>query len=560
MSQIQVQENDRQSKWSASVDQEVFNYDFPITAESELTVTKKAIADGAVTNPSILSSTINASGGTVTIAACADGDLITIQGNIPVERSSNYLTYVVPTDLNYDFNKLTKMVQELARDVSRSAKLPPQVLLAVDATLPEPVGDSVIGWDTAGTALENTLLSTMTNPAEVSTVEAEAGTESALRSWSPVKVKEAIDALSSVAQTASEVPIGDAGGLITATDVEGALAENRTAIDALEAVGATDDQTASEVPIVDSAGLITATDVEGALAENRTAIDALEAVGATDDQTAGEILTALLTVDGTGSLLDADLLDGVEAAAFAKADGSVPFTGDVKVTSATLMLDRGADLAPAEPLVLGTDGNFFKITGAGVSTIATITGLNATHSTEVTLEFGGAITLTHGGGLQLPNDESRKTRPGDILKFIESSSGVWICTSWQTAFFEEESFVVALSGSADDVATGIAVESFRFPYAFSITEVRLSLVTAGITGLTTVDINYTGVGSILSTKLTIDSTEKTSTTAVAAAVLTSAPNTINFGDDDEVTFDIDTVATGTAPKGLKVTLIGYRTP
>ncbi|MEO1035213.1 MAG: hypothetical protein AAFX44_06590 [Pseudomonadota bacterium] len=35
--------------------------------------------------------------------------------------------------------------------------------------------------------------------------------------------------------------------------------------------------------------------------------------------TAGEILTALLTVDGTGSLLDADLLDGQEAAAFAQA-------------------------------------------------------------------------------------------------------------------------------------------------------------------------------------------------------------------------------------------------
>jgi hypothetical protein len=41
--------------------------------------------------------------------------------------------------------------------------------------------------------------------------------------------------------------------------------------------------------------------------------------GATADQTASEILTSIKTVDGTGSGLDADLLDGQEATAFAAA-------------------------------------------------------------------------------------------------------------------------------------------------------------------------------------------------------------------------------------------------
>ena len=45
-------------------------------------------------------------------------------------------------------------------------------------------------------------------------------------------------------------------------------------------------------------------------------LDGIEA-GATADQTASEILTAVKTVDGTGSGLDADLLDGNEATAFA---------------------------------------------------------------------------------------------------------------------------------------------------------------------------------------------------------------------------------------------------
>jgi len=51
---------------------------------------------------------------------------------------------------------------------------------------------------------------------------------------------------------------------------------------------------------------------------DETKLDGIEA-GATADQTASEILSALLTVDGTGTGLDADLLDGNEATAFATA-------------------------------------------------------------------------------------------------------------------------------------------------------------------------------------------------------------------------------------------------
>lgn len=54
------------------------------------------------------------------------------------------------------------------------------------------------------------------------------------------------------------------------------------------------------------------------LIADETKLDGIEA-GATADQSAAEILAALLTVDGAGSGLDADLLDGNSAAAFATA-------------------------------------------------------------------------------------------------------------------------------------------------------------------------------------------------------------------------------------------------
>jgi hypothetical protein len=91
------------------------------------------------------------------------------------------------------------------------------------------------------------------------------------------------------------------------------------------------------------------------------------------------------------------------------------------------------------------------------------------------------------------------------------------------------------------------------PYAMTLTAVRASLSTAQASGsIFTVDINEGGT-TILSTKLTIDNTEKTSTTATTPAVISDSA----LADDAEITIDIDQIGDGTAA-GLKVTLIGTR--
>jgi hypothetical protein len=87
----------------------------------------------------------------------------------------------------------------------------------------------------------------------------------------------------------------------------------------------------------------------------------------------------------------------------------------------------------------------------------------------------------------------------------------------------------------------------------TLTSVRASLTTAQASGsIFTVDINQSG-SSVLGTKLTIDNTEKTSTTAATAATITTSALT----DDSEITIDIDQIGNGTAT-GLKITLIGTR--
>jgi hypothetical protein len=113
---------------------------------------------------------------------------------------------------------------------------------------------------------------------------------------------------------------------------------------------------------------------------------------------------------------------------------------------------------------------------------------------------------------------------------------------------------IACSDETTALTTGEAKVTFRMPYAMELSEVRASLTTAQVSGgLFTVDINSGGT-SILSTKLTVDNTEKTSKTAATAAVI----STSFLPDDAEITIDIDQIGDGTA-KGLKVYLVGVST-
>lgn len=117
-----------------------------------------------------------------------------------------------------------------------------------------------------------------------------------------------------------------------------------------------------------------------------------------------------------------------------------------------------------------------------------------------------------------------------------------------------QSIQIACSDETTALTAGTAKVTFRMPYAFTLTGVRASVTTAPTGSVLTVDINEGGT-TILSTKLTIDATEKTSTTAATAVVISDT----SLADDAEITIDIDGVGSTIAGAGLKVTLIGYAT-
>jgi len=117
-----------------------------------------------------------------------------------------------------------------------------------------------------------------------------------------------------------------------------------------------------------------------------------------------------------------------------------------------------------------------------------------------------------------------------------------------------EAIGIAVSDETTDLTTGTAKTTFRMPYAFTLTGVRASVTAAPTGSALIVDINEGGT-SILSTKLSIDATEKTSTTAASAPVISDSA----LADDAEITVDIDQIGSSVAGAGLKIWLIGSRT-
>lgn len=113
----------------------------------------------------------------------------------------------------------------------------------------------------------------------------------------------------------------------------------------------------------------------------------------------------------------------------------------------------------------------------------------------------------------------------------------------------QENMIIAVGDEVTAITAGTSKVTFRMPYGFTLTAVRGSLTVASSSGTVTVDINQNG-SSILSTKLTIDASEKTSVTAAVAPVISDT----TLDDDAEITIDID--GAGTGATGLKVTLIG----
>jgi hypothetical protein len=188
-----------------------------------------------------------------------------------------------------------------------------------------------------------------------------------------------------------------------------------------------------------------------------TKLDSVES-SATADQTAAEILTAIKTVDGASSGLDADLLDGVQGSSYLRSDANDTFTGNLTVAGkiglgdADTVADHELHIQSASPTIRleDTDGNqrfditqnggttnvdyesgvifkkadateIFRIDGAGID----VTGI-ITATSHIDVPDNSYLLMGTGDDLQLYHDGSnsyvRDVGTGDL--YIDTNSGI----------------------------------------------------------------------------------------------------------------------------------------
>ncbi len=208
--------------------------------------------------------------------------------------------------------------------------------------------------------------------------------------------------------------------------------------------------------------------------------------------------------------------------------------------------------ASGDPEEIALDATL-EFTGAAGIRRAALTGdVTASAGSNATSIAGNAVTNAKLANAYIHDLALVAAAAGDHVPLADASDG----NSKKKAPVSDlttESLIVACSDETTALTAGTAKVTFRMPFAFTLTGIRGSLCTAQTAGgIFTVDVNESG-SSILSTKITIDNGEKTSTSAAAPPVLSDSA----LADDAEITIDIDQIGDGTA-KGLKVALIGYR--
>jgi len=126
-------------------------------------------------------------------------------------------------------------------------------------------------------------------------------------------------------------------------------------------------------------------------------------------------------------------------------DSDATFQGDLVAVgfrpSGTVEWDKGADIASASALVLGSDGNYFDVTGT-----TTINSISAKPiGTIIVLQFDAALVVQDSAvALILENDVTYGAEPGDTLGLI-----CYDGTNWREIFRTDPSRVRSSSNIAD---------------------------------------------------------------------------------------------------------------
>jgi len=177
--------------------------------------------------------------------------------------------------------------------------------------------------------------------------------------------------------------------------------------------------------------------------------------GYTNDQTAAEILTAIKTVDGTGTGLDADLLDGNHASAFATANQG---------TSAETAFGWGNHasagyVTSSGNTIIGTDSDINTSGAAVLDQLVMTDGVITSHSTRnltlANLGYTGATNANY-----ITNNNQLTNGAGYVTTNTTYSAGAGLFLSGTTFTHNDTSSQGSVNNSSGTVIQDVTLDTY----------------------------------------------------------------------------------------------------
>ena len=525
-------------------------------ATSELTVVERTIATGAeVTLSYTTHYTVTGGNGNTGAVVAGTAPAATVQWHIrrntATTQSVDYVTndpFAADTH-ELALDRLTMSGQERDGDITQAFRYPDTYAGGASNTVPEPGAGKVLQWNAAGNALENGPTASNISGASTS----------------------ATNAANSATAAASSASTATAQATIStnfAIKVDGAAAgsDHSSKAWAIGGTGVTDTSSkgAAKEWATETSGNVDGTNFSA----KEHAIGVQSGTGGSAKQWAlgggsFDVNTAI-----TGSDFSAKKSAAAAAASAAQAASGQIYSTVVNQTAATL--------SPA----LSADGTYFLCDTSSNNITITLPAIGTSEGVKYAFQKTSAsnsLIFARSGSDTLNGSASNITIT-DVnaqIQFVSDNASPdnWVAVQMSqvtvgTGLSKTGSVIsidqthlkqviaIACSDETTALSAATAVATFHMPYAFTVTGVKASVTTAPAGSVLTVDINEAG-STILTTKLTIDASEKTSATAATAAVVGGAGPAL--ADNALMTVDLDGVGSGTAGTGLKIYLIGHAT-
>ena len=255
--------------------------------------------------------------------------------------------------------------------------------------------------------------------------------------------------------------------------------------------------------------------------------------------TGSDLTYQTISIDGSKFEFNKATVDELQIYVFKDFTGFFMDNININIGSGFSVIVSGVEEAPLNGVQHGRQDGQWTAIVAGVgdmvlAAIQTVTGAKTFENAKLLLRN---VADTFSSSFTNTNTAARvytlQNKTGTIAHLDDIQPEVW---------------VVPFSDETTAMTAGVNKVEFQMPnYATTLIDVAVSVGTAGTTSAATYDLNEAGV-SVLSTKITIDATEKTSETAATPPFISDSSLAANA----VMTVDLDTLDSGGTSAGGKL--------